>query len=267
MPDQTNEALPVGRAANPAAPPTAPVPVPPRSRVPGWIPVAAVVLCTALVLAMVVAFVTFLGFAVLPAMNQGPPPASAGIPNAYAAAQVAPGPLTVEGVAVQDALDAGDLERAQQLADELLARHPDSAEAKLLHATVALQQSIEAGGTAEADRVLCSALEAGLPIAPGMQAAVAGLWLDEGEPERARVLADRAVALLEALARAGGEAGEPADPAELGIALLVRGLARAEMGEPSAGVADLERAVGMAPDAESRKEWQGLLDDLRQRME
>ena len=217
MPDQTNDAPRVERAANPAAPPTAPVPVPPRSRVPGWIPVAAVVLCTALVLAMVVAFVTFLGFAVLPAMNQGPPPASAGIPNAYAAAQVAPAPLTVEGVAVQDALDAGDLERAQQLADELLARHPDSAEAKLLHATVALQQSIAAGGTAEADRVLCSALEAGLPIAPGLQAAVAGLWL--GGPETG----------LHSAMRPGGLCGPPgrrarAHPGELRAGPVSAGL-------------------------------------------
>lgn len=247
-------------------PPTDPPIIAPAPRALRWLPVLAVVGCGGLLMMVAFGVVVALTAVWVPHRSL----AAGDVPPAYAASQGAPAALSMEGLAVQDALDSGDVERAQQLADEMLARHPDSPEAQLLHATVALQQSIEASGTAEADRILCSALEAGLPIAPGMQAAVAGLWLDEGEPERARVLAERAVALLEPRTAAGGADGaaaEEPDPAELGFALLLRGLARAELGEPSAGIADLERAVTLAPDPESRKEWQAMLDDLRQRAE
>ena len=50
-----------------------------------------------------------------------------------------------------------------------------------------------------------------------------------------------------------------------GYALVVRGMARAEVGDPGAGIRDLEAAIELAPDEETAREWQAALDELRDR--
>ena len=168
----------------------------------------------------------------------------------------APSHLSIEAVAIQDALDEEALPRARELADAYLAAHPELAEAKAMHATVAITQAVAAEASGDADRALQAALEAGLAIDLGLQVDVAELWLNDGEADRAERIADRVIRALPAPA-------DEVDAATLGAAYLIRGLAKGEQGDPSGAERDVRKAISLAPDAQTRKEWQDYLDELR----
>ena len=50
-----------------------------------------------------------------------------------------------------------------------------------------------------------------------------------------------------------------------GVALLMRGLSRAELGDPAAGAVDIAAAVELAPDEETAADWREYLDDVREK--
>ena len=121
----------------------------------------------------------------------------------------------------------------------------------------------------------------GLGIEPTAELGVAELWLSEGEPQRSLDIADRVIKALDAdaAAAAASKAKDPA-PADAdpdaeedadydryvrGVALLMRGLARAELGDPAAGAVDIAAAVELAPDEETAADWREYLDDVREK--
>ena len=167
-------------------------------------------------------------------------------------------------VAIQDALDAGEFDRAESLAAQHAAGHPEDMDAQALLHAVRIERAAAAEDTAAADAILRSALARELPIGPATIAGVAELWLAEGEPARALELAERAV--KDAAPPVPGEPEEDEyDRYSRGYALVVRGMARAEVGDPGAGIRDLEAAIELAPDEETAREWQAALDELRDR--
>lgn len=164
--------------------------------------------------------------------------------------------LSVEELAIQTALDEGDLERAAELAAEYAPRAPDTANAKAVLAAVAIEQSLAAADSANADRLMHEALEAGVLVQEDQQLGVAELWLSDGEAERCRAIADRVYSQV--------KGDDPDAQYTRGLALLIRGLARGELGDPTGGAADLKKAISIAPSPEIAEEWQNYLDQMQQ---
>jgi hypothetical protein len=193
--------------------------------------------------------------------------------------------MSVEELEIQSALDSEDFDRAEQLARALVDRHKDDPSARALLQTVRIERAVAAEDISSADALLKEARKQGLDIEPTAELGVAELWLSEGEPQRSLDIADRVLKALDAdaAATAAPKANDPAsadaDPgaeedAEAdadydryvrGVALLIRGLARAELGDPAAGAVDIAAAVELAPDEETAADWREYLDDVREK--
>ena len=189
--------------------------------------------------------------------------------------------MSVEELEIQSALDSEDFDRAEQLARALVERHKDDPAARALLQTVRIERAVAAEDVSSADALLKEARAQGLDIEPTAELGVAELWLSEGEPQRSLDIADRVIKALDAdaAAAAASKAKDPA-PADAdpdaeedadydryvrGVALLMRGLARAELGDPAAGAVDIAAAVELAPDEETAADWREYLDDVREK--
>jgi len=186
--------------------------------------------------------------------------------------------MSVEELEIQSALDSEDFDRAEQLARALVERRKDDPSARALLQTVRIERAVAAEDISSADALLKEARKQGLDIEPTAELGVAELWLSEGEPQRSLEIADRVIKALdaEAAASAAAKAKDPtsADADEdadddaddvRGVALLIRGLARAELGDPAAGAVDIAAAVELAPDEETAADWREYLDDVREK--
>lgn len=188
--------------------------------------------------------------------------------------------MDVEELEIQSALDGEDFDRAEQLARALVERRKDDPAARALLQTVRIERAVAAEDVASAGALLKEAREQGLDIDPTTELGVAELWLSEGEPQRSLDIANRILKVLDAdaAASAAAKAKDPA-PADAdkgtadadydryvrGVALLIRGLARAELGDPAAGAADIAAAVELAPDEETAADWREYLDEVREK--
>ena len=206
--------------------------------------------------------------------------AAKGATDAKGAADAADA-MSVEELEIQSALDSEDFDRAEQLARALVERHKDDPAARALLQTVRIERAVAAEDVSSADALLKEARAQQLDIEPTAELGVAELWLSEGEPQRSLDIADRVIKALDAdaAAAAASKAKDPApadaDPdaeedAEYnryvrGVALLMRGLARAELGDPAAGAVDIAAAVELAPDEETAADWREYLDDVREK--
>jgi hypothetical protein len=193
--------------------------------------------------------------------------------------------MSVEELEIQSALDSEDFDRAEQLARALVKRHNDDPAARALLQTVRIERALAEEKISSADAILKEARAQGLDIDPTTELGVAELWLSEGEPQRSLDIADRVLKALDAdaAATAARKANDPAstdaDPdaeedaeadAEYnryvrGVALLIRGLARAELGDPAAGAVDIAAAVELARDEETAADWSNYLDQVREK--
>ena len=193
--------------------------------------------------------------------------------------------MSIEELEIQSALDSEDFDRAEQLARALVERHKDDPAVRALLQTVRIERAVAAEDVSSADALLKEARAQQLDIEPTAELGVAELWLSEGEPQRSLDIADRVLKALDAdaAAAAASKAKDPApadaDPdaeeddeadAEYnryvrGVALLMRGLARAELGDPAAGAVDIAAAVELAPDEETAADWREYLDDVREK--
>jgi hypothetical protein len=210
--------------------------------------------------------------------------AAKGAADAKGAAEAADA-MSVEELEIQSALKSEDFDRAEQLARALVERRKGDPSARALLQTVRIERALFAENVSSADALLKKAQEQGLDIELTTQLGVAELWLSEGEPQRSLDIADRVLKALDAdaAATAAPKANDPAsadaDPdaeedaeadAEYdryvrGVALLIRGLARAELGDPAAGAVDIAAAVELAPDKEIAADWRELLDEVREK--
>ena len=210
--------------------------------------------------------------------------AAKGAADAKGAAEAADA-MSVEELEIQSALESEDFDRAEQLARALVERRKGDPSARALLQTVRIERALFAENVSSADALLKKAQEQGLDIELTTQLGVAELWLSEGEPQRSLDIADRVLKALDAdaAATAAPKANDPAsadaDPdaeedAEAdadydryvrGVALLIRGLARAELGDPAAGAVDIAAAVELAPDEETAADWRELLDEVREK--
>ena len=210
--------------------------------------------------------------------------AAKGATDAKGAADAADA-MSIEELEIQSALDSEDFDRAEQLARALVERHKDDPAVRALLQTVRIERAVAAEDVSSADALLKEARAQQLDIEPTAELGVAELWLSEGEPQRSLDIADRVLKALDAdaAAAAASKAKDPApadaDPdaeeddeadAEYnryvrGVALLMRGLARAELGDPAAGAVDIAAAVELAPDEETAADWREYLDDVREK--
>lgn len=206
--------------------------------------------------------------------------AAKGATDAKGAADAADA-MSIEELEIQSALDSEDFDRAEQLARALVERHKDDPAVRALLQTVRIERAVAAEDVSSADALLKEARAQQLDIEPTAELGVAELWLSEGEPQRSLDIADRVLKALDAYAAAAA-ASKAKDPAPAdadpdaeedadydryvrGVALLMRGLARAELGDPAAGAVDIAAAVELAPDEETAADWREYLDDVREK--
>jgi tetratricopeptide (TPR) repeat protein len=165
--------------------------------------------------------------------------------------------MSVEELAIASALENEDYDTAEKLARELVARDPKDPLARALLQTVRIERAVAAGDIASADALLSEAREQALELDPFAALGVADLWIAEGEPARGLAIADLVVK---------STTGTTDDARYLrGAALLVRGMAKAELGDLAGGAKDLEDSVELAPDEETAAEWQQYLDEIREK--
>ena len=165
--------------------------------------------------------------------------------------------MSVEELAIASALENEDYDTAEKLARELVARDPKDPLARALLQTVRIERAVAAGDIASADALLSEAREQALELDPFAALGVADLWIAEGEPARGLAIADLVVK---------STTGTTDDARFLrGAALLVRGIAKAELGDLAGGNKDLEDSIELAPDQETAAEWQQYLDQIREK--
>ena len=165
--------------------------------------------------------------------------------------------MSVEELAIASALENEDYDTAEKLARELVARDPKDPLARALLQTVRIERAVAAGDIASADALLSEAREQALELDPFAALGVADLWIAEGEPARGLAIADLVVK---------STTGTTDDARYLrGAALLVRGMAKAELGDLAGGAKDLEDSIELAPDQETAAEWQQYLDQIREK--
>lgn len=249
--------------APPVVPSVARAPEPARDRF--WLGFGAG--CgTSLVLGLLVAGVALIG-AVLPAVGSARAAARAA---AQAQAQQQPSAddvataegedgddaMSIEELEIEGALENEDFDRAEELARAFESRS-GTPEARALVFMVRIERAVAAEDVRSADALVTECRELGLPVDPSSELGVAGLWLDDDEPAKCREIAERVL-------RSGHEADEYGRYLR-GTALLLRGLAASELGDPDAGVRDLTEAISLAPDEETAAEWQEYLDEVRER--
>lgn len=184
--------------------------------------------------------------------------------------------MSVEELEIQSALDNEDFDRAEQLARALVERNKDDRSARSLLQMVRIERAVAAEEIASADGLLKDARAQGFDIEPTTELGVAELWLSEGEPQRSLEIAERVLKELDAPPASSVADGTDAGPADAeeeaeyrryvrGVALLVRGLCRAELGDPASAVKDLTAAVELAPDEETAADWREYLDQVREK--
>ena len=165
--------------------------------------------------------------------------------------------MSVEELAIDSALENEDYDTAEKLARELVARNPKDPLARALLQTVRIERAVAAGDVASADALLSEARELALELDPFAALGVADLWITEGEPARGLAIADLVVK---------STTGTTDDARFLrGAALLVRGIAKAELGDVAGGTKDIEDSIELAPDEETAAEWQQYLDEIREK--
>jgi hypothetical protein len=165
--------------------------------------------------------------------------------------------MSVEELAIASALETEDYDTAEKLARELVARDPKDPLARALLQMVRIERAVAAGDIASADALLSEAREQALELDPFAALGVADLWIAEGEPARGLAIADLVVK---------STTGTTDDARYLrGAALLVRGMAKAELGDLAGGAKDLEDSIELAPDEETAAEWQQYLDEIREK--
>ena len=184
--------------------------------------------------------------------------------------------MSVEELEIQSALDSEDFDRAEQLARALVERHQDDRSARSLLQMVRIERAVAAEEISSADGLLKDARAQGFDIEPTTELGVAELWLSEGEPQRSLEIAERVLQELDAPPASSVADGKDADPADAeedaeyrryvrGVALVMRGLCRAELGDPASAVMDLTAAVELAPDEETAADWRNYLDEVREK--
>ena len=184
--------------------------------------------------------------------------------------------MSVEELEIQSALDNEDFDRAEQLARALVERNKDDRSARSLLQMVRIERAVAAEEISSADGLLKDARAQGFDIEPTTELGVAELWLSEGEPQRSLEIAERVLKELDAPPASSAVDGKDAGPADAeedaeyrryvrGVALLVRGLCRAELGDPASAVKDLTAAVELAPDEETAADWRNYLDQVREK--
>ena len=165
--------------------------------------------------------------------------------------------MSVEELAIASALETEDYDTAEKLARELVARDPKDPLARALLQTVRIERAVAAGDIASADALLSEAREQALELDPFAALGVADLWIAEGEPARGLAIADLVVK---------STTGTTDDARYLrGAALVVRGMAKADLGDLAGGAKDLEDSIELAPDEETAAEWQQYLDEIREK--
>jgi len=165
--------------------------------------------------------------------------------------------MSVEELAIASALETEDYDTAERVARDLVARNPEDPLARALLQTVRIERAVAAGDIASADALLSEARELALELDPFAALGVADLWISEGEPARGLAIAELVVK---------STTGTTDDARYLrGAALLVRGIAKAELGDVAGGIKDIEASIELAPDEETAAEWQQYLDEIREK--
>lgn len=210
---------------------------------------------TSLVLALMLAGVLLIG-SLVPAIGAARAAARTARGQAAAAPQGGDEGLTLEELEIEGALENEDYDRAEEIARALESRS-GTPEARALVFMVRIERAVAAEDARSADALVTECRELGLPVDPSSELGVAGLWLDDDEPAKCRAIAER-VLLGEFDADEYGRYLR-------GTALVLRGLASAELGDADAGAKDITEAISLAPDEETADEWQGYLDEVRER--
>lgn len=210
---------------------------------------------TSLVLALMLAGVLLIG-SLVPAIGAARAAARTARGQAAAAPQDGDEALSLEELEIEGALENEDYDRAEEIARALESRS-GTPEARALVFMVRIERAVAAEDARSADALVTECRELGLPVDPSSEIGVAGLWLDDDEPANCRAIAER-VLLGEFDADEYGRYLR-------GTALVLRGLASAELGDADAGAKDITEAISLAPDEETADEWQGYLDEVRER--
>ena len=165
--------------------------------------------------------------------------------------------MSVEELAITIALENEDYDTAEKLARELVARDPKDPLARALLQTVRIERAVAAGDIASADALLNEARELALELDPFAALGVADLWIAEGEPARGLAIAELVLK---------STTGTTDDARFLrGSALLIRGIAKAELGDLAGATKDITESIELAPDEETAADWQQYLDQIREK--
>ena len=165
--------------------------------------------------------------------------------------------MSVEELAITSALENEDYDTAERVARELVARSPEDPLARALLQMVRIERAVAAGDIASADALLNEARELALELDPFAALGVADLWISEGEPARGLAIAELVLK---------STTGTTDDARFLrGSALLIRGIAKAELGDLAGAAKDITESIELAPDEETAADWQQYLDQIREK--
>ena len=165
--------------------------------------------------------------------------------------------MSVEELAITTALENEDYDTAERVARELVARNPEDLLARALLQMVRIERAVAAGDIASADALLNEARELALELDPFAALGVADLWIAEGEPARGLAIAELVLK---------STTGTTDDARFLrGSALLIRGIAKAELGDLAGATKDITESIELAPDEETAADWQQYLDQIREK--
>ena len=165
--------------------------------------------------------------------------------------------MSVEELAITTALENEDYDTAERVAREWLARNPEDPLARAVLQMVRIERAVAAGDIASADALLNEARELALELDPFAALGVADLWIAEGEPARGLAIAELVLK---------STTGTTDDARFLrGSALLIRGIAKAELGDLAGAAKDITESIELAPDEETAADWQQYLDQIREK--
>jgi hypothetical protein len=165
--------------------------------------------------------------------------------------------MSVDELAITTALENEDYDTAERVAREWLARNPEDPLARAVLQMVRIERAVAAGDIASADALLNEARELALELDPFAALGVADLWIAEGEPARGLAIAELVLK---------STTGTTDDARFLrGSALLIRGIAKAELGDLAGATKDITESIELAPDEETAADWQQYLDQIREK--